>query len=150
MKLLLSFMLMPQGQCSTQERLCLWYRRMTHRRDSGSCPLSSLPEPQTPDFPHAALVCPTFPLQKPWVSGYSQNFVCWTFKSVPVSLVDSHLFLVNRNPTAFHSMMLHWHLVLALVLWAGELSLGFGLHSSQKKPLTAEISLQNLSHHTQE
>lgn len=71
-----------------------------------------------PQTSHATLICSTPPSQEPRVSGCEWNFVCQPLKRAPVSLVDSHLSLMNRT-TNFHSQMLCEHLFLAMVLWTG-------------------------------
>lgn len=70
------------------------------------------------------LVCFALLLQEPMVTDSKENLVCWSFKRVPVSLVDSHIFLIDRNPAIFHIQMLCGHLFLVLVVWAGESLLG--------------------------
>ena len=54
----------------------------------------------------------------------------WLFKKVPGFLADSHLSLVDRIPTDFHSQMLCGHF-LAVVLWAGEPTVGLRFHVPQ-------------------
>ena len=97
-------------------------------------PSALSPKPQIPDSPHMILVLFILPLTESIVSGYEWNFVHWPFKRMPGSQVDSHLSLMDRIPTDFHSQMLCSCLFLALMLWDREPRLGLRPHSSQGVP----------------
>ena len=94
--LLSPWLMLHREKSSTQERLHLQFGRMSQHRDPDDWLFSSLPEPQTQDFPHATLVCSAFPLPEPRVSGYKWNFECWPFKREPVSLANSCFLLGDR------------------------------------------------------
>ena len=95
-------------------------------------PSAILLELQIPVSPLNTLVCSALPVPEPRVSGCERDFVHWPFKSVPVSLTDLNVFLVNRIPAVFHSQILCGHLFLGLMLWAGDPSLGLRPHTSQR------------------
>ena len=133
MGLLLSSRQIPhRAECSAQERWHLWYGTIAQHRDSGSCSFNSLPRATNPYLQYSSLL--SLPSTGAQISGCKQNFVHWPFKRLPVSLTDSCLSLVDRNPAAFHSQMLYGHLFPALVLWVGEPSLGVRFHTSQGTP----------------
>ena len=57
------------GECSTQERWCLWYWRGTHTGVLMPVPSALSPEPQTSDSPCVTLVRSTLPQLESGVSG---------------------------------------------------------------------------------
>ena len=83
---------------------------------------------------------------KPKMSDYEGNLICWPFMGATASLVNSCLFLRERNTAIFHSQILCACLFLALVLWAGEpgLMLRHPCFSGGTPTLAAEITLWNL------
>lgn len=71
-----------------------------------------------------------YPLPELSMNNYERDFVHCPFKRELVSLEDSHLFLVDRIPTDFHSQMLCEHLFQALMLCDGQLALQLRPHAS--------------------
>ena len=106
--------------------------RMTQHRDSGSCSFSSFPTPTSPRLPLSSsnpLWPPYARTQGKWLQ---MNFVCWPFKKLSVSLAVS--------PTQTEALLLfragcYMGFFLALLLYAGEPSLGFKPHTSQGVPV---------------
>lgn len=94
--LLSTWLMLYRGKCSTQARLHLQFGRMSQCRDPDDWLFSCLPEPQTQNFPHTTLVCSTFLLLDPRLSGYKLNFECWPFKREPVSLANCCFLLTDR------------------------------------------------------
>ena len=97
----------------------------------------------SPDSPQAPLVHSALPLPEPRVSGCKLNFVGWPFKRLPASLTITPwqtetllLFTIGCDLGSFP----------ALVLQAGEPSLGFRPHTScGGTPPATETSLQHFS-----
>ena len=54
--------------------------------DPGGYPSALSPEPPTPDFTHAALVCSVLPPLEPKVSGCEQIILYWPFEKRAVSI----------------------------------------------------------------
>ena len=123
-----------RGECSTKERWCLQCGRVTQRGDSGCHLFSSIPRATNPSLS----LCDSSPLctphLEPSVSVYECDFVHGPFNRVPVSLADASLSQADRIPADFHRQMSYASLFQALVLWAGEPSLGLRSHSSQGAP----------------
>lgn len=126
----LSGMLLPLIP-PTQKQWQLQHGRMTQYRDPSGSLLNLLPEFQIPDSPQATLIWTSLSPREPRVSDCEWNFVHWLFNRMPVSPADS----------VFQARSYVECIFLALVFWAGDTSLGFRLHISQREPPTAEISL---------
>ena len=88
-----------------------------------------------PASPHTSLVFSTIPPLDPRMSGCEQDFVCWPFKRVPVPLSDSCLSIVDRILRNFHIQILCGCLFLAVVSWAGQLSMELRLFTLHGVPL---------------
>ena len=103
-------------------------------------------EPQTLVSPHMTLACSTLPLPEAMESVYQLSFLWWSFKKMPVSLTEFHLFLTDRFLLIFR-LILCKYFFLALVLRAGDPSMGLRPHDPQRELPRSWISLLNLSHH---
>lgn len=88
------------GKCSARERQLLKYGGMTQHGDSGTWSFSSLLRATKPRL--LICFCPS--------SAGAQDEWLWTkfcvFSFKEVGCISSHLFLLDRNPTAFQSWML--------------------------------------------
>ena len=103
---------------------------MTQHRDPDSCSLSSLPKPLSPNFPQTSLVHSVPPLLKPRGRGYKWNCMHWPFKSLSVSSAVSPW---QTEILPLFTAGCHLGSFPALVLQAGEPSLEFRPHTSQKE-----------------
>ena len=96
-----------------QERWLLQYGEGFIREVLAADPSALSPEPPTPDSPHVSLVCSALTVLEPRVSGYKENFLLAREEAFYIS---SHLSLLDRNPTTFHTQM-----VFVFLFWFGAL-----------------------------
>lgn len=96
--------------------------------------LAAIPGATNPSL-HTTLVPSALPQPEARVSGCKIYFVCCPFKKVPGTLADSPLFLVDRVPPDFLSLMLCGCLFPAPVLWAGVACMGLRHYAPQGGPL---------------
>ena len=97
------------------------------------CLQFSPPEPLTPDSPQVSLVLSALPLPEPRVHSYKQNFVLWPFKRLSASPAISPW---QRETLRLFTAGCCLGSFMALVLLAGQPSLGFRPHTSQAEPLS--------------
>ena len=105
-------------------------------------PSAPSPELHIPDSPHVTIVSSIHSPLEPRLSSFNKK-LC--FGPLSCACVSRHLSLAKRILAAIHSQMFCEYLFLALVLWAGEGSLGLDLTLLKRIPPAAEPCLWNLA-----
>lgn len=135
-----------EGACSSQEKLLLWYQGMTLHRDPESCSPTSLPTAS-----HSRLFSGNFSLHclpfvgapRDWLQ--KKNLVLWLLKRTCVCLRWALSLPGGQKPCCLSPMDATWIADSGSGNHAGEPSLGFRLHSSQREAPTAMLSSTTLA-----
>lgn len=100
----------PPGQCSLERSVWpsnggIWrlFGRGTQYKDPHGCPFNSLPRGTKPSLSlhNSSPLQSILPLPEPRLSGCEWDFVHCSFKSAPVSLTDSRVYLETESSLVF-------------------------------------------------